>query len=116
MTNNTEDTKSTQPAGEAAAAAHQGISMSPGEKVVWQRATEHMAHECERLFQNGGPKVYELWRDGSRELTPTHLSATRVARNLSSGGAVFARRKVNGGYQWMCVVKRPERIGGQSHE
>src|SRR6185369_16471333 len=72
----------------------------------WRPADEMMAGECERLFQNGGPKVYMLRRDGSRELIPTNLSATRVARSLSPGAAVFARRKVGGKYTWMCIVRR----------
>jgi len=87
--------------------------VSPGERAgtpsqhtpgPWQPADESKAKECERLFQNGGTRVYTLWRSSGIGLTPSTMSATRVARNLGPGEAVFARRKVRGTFVWMSIV------------
>lgn len=79
----------------------------------WLPADDKTAAECERLFQNGGPRVYEIWREGSRGLMPVTLSATRAARNLNPGGMVYARKKVGGKYEWMCVIRRSDEEQGK---
>jgi hypothetical protein len=78
----------------------------PTDKLKWQPTDEIMAGECEKLFQAGGPRVYTLWRHGSRELTPCSMSATRAARTIGPGEAVYARRKAGARYAWMCIVRR----------
>jgi len=69
---------------------------SPWKPGPWLPAPDSTAAECERLFQNGGPRVYEIWREGSRQLDPVTWSAARAVRNLNPGGK----------YVWMHTIRR----------
>lgn len=65
----------------------------------------HMAKaECERLFQNGGPKVYFQDEPGG-PLRPSNFSARRSVEIRDVGQAVYARQKnrATGSYEWRCM-------------
>jgi hypothetical protein len=67
----------------------------------WQDADERMARECEKAFQNGGPRLYVRQDDGS--FIPLHMTAAQAVR-LTTNGTVYARRKVGGRYVWRMVT------------
>lgn len=66
---------------------------------------ETVAHDCERAFQNGGPRVYV--QDGllAPTLTPSSNSAKRALFLADSGQLVWARRKVGRTYVWKAMQK-----------
>ncbi len=72
------------------------------------RTIEEVASECEKLFQNGGPKIY-FWNATTGSLVPSFASSARFAAILArlddNGTKVFARRKVHGkqSYVWREV-------------
>ena len=68
------------------------------------RAPEHVAAECERRFQAGGPRVYVVETDG--RIQPTQMSGTRAARGAFADQVVYARRKVNGRYAWVQIAAK----------
>ena len=70
---------------------------------------EETKAECERLFQNGGPKVY--FQDGpGGPLRPSHASASKSVRIADDGQAVFARLKNRrtGVYDWRKLAATGE--------
>lgn len=75
---------------------------------TWQIADEDLARECEKRFQNGGPRVFTAARADCRDLTPCHQSAAQAARRATfSGETVLARRKVGERYVWMLKKGSP---------
>lgn len=66
-------------------------------------ADDATSRECERLFQNGGPKVYVREQDAHAEaLRPSPLSAKRAQESAFPGEQVFARHKFGGVYRWVA--------------
>jgi hypothetical protein len=60
----------------------------------WNDVDEDTAKECEKLFQNGGPRVYVKGADESYwRLRPSQLSASRAQRLAEVDEEVYARRK-----------------------
>lgn len=69
---------------------------------IWNDAEQDAASECEKLFQNGGPRVY-VQQDGDSiwKLKPSAMSATKTLRNYAmKGDLVLARRKEGQRYVW----------------
>ena len=61
-------------------------------------APEEIARECERLFQNGGPRVYSA---EGEHLMPSSMSGAAAARCALPGQTIYARRKVGARYAWV---------------
>lgn len=75
---------------------------------AWQHAAEDIARECEKRFQNGGPRVFTAERADCRDLTPCPQSAAAAARRATfSGETVLARRKSGSRYVWMMMKGNP---------
>lgn len=69
--------------------------------MKWNPAEDDIARECERLFQNGGPRVYVQEPTGwGSTLKPTQLSATAALRCAETDQVVLARRKDGQRYVW----------------
>lgn len=69
--------------------------------IKWTPAQADAARECERLFQNGGPRVYVRDHDG--RLRSGFHSAKGEAEIADPGQVVYSRRKQpsTGRYEWM---------------
>ena len=63
---------------------------------------EQIAKECERRFQNGGPRVYVCT---GTLVHPTLMSAKRAVEICEPGEQVWQRRKSGIRYEWMHVNK-----------
>lgn len=62
--------------------------------------------ECERLFQNGGPKVYTYNPERFiPHLRASHTTAKRALLHADAGDQVWARRKMRAErrYEWVMV-------------
>ena len=69
-----------------------------------KQAPQHIAVECERAFQNGGPRVYTVEADGG--ILPSSMSARAAARCAFDDQTVYARQKQRAGrYEWVRINK-----------
>lgn len=75
-----------------------------GARSTWQAANRLMSHECEKRFQNGGPRVYVGSFESELSIIPSPLSALLTLRNSEAGLVVYARRKIGKRYVWRCAV------------
>jgi len=75
--------------------------MSKTRLIATPGPDEETKAECERLFQNSGPKVYFQDTPGG-PLRPSHVSASKSVGIADDGQAVFARLKNRrtGMYDW----------------
>lgn len=65
---------------------------------------EETLAECERLFQNGGPKVYVLRKRGdSPYLYPSQLSGRATVLCAVKGESVYQRRKFGRRYRFIKI-------------
>lgn len=78
--------------------------MSARTEAADQPGIEWIRAECERRFQNGGPRVYVC--DSSGRLTPSGMSGARAARCAAAGESVYARKRAAGRYEWTRVHPR----------
>lgn len=76
--------------------------------MKWQPAPEHVAAQCEGMFQNGGPRVYE-WRSDVGFYRPQlGRSIAATIANADDGITVIARRRIGLKFKWMQHTKMKE--------